>query len=71
MSPRVFKSEKTLYYECLSALDHGVYAVDNTASPLESGPSFIKGTLGAMIGHHRTVLMRYLYTISFLNNMYA
>ena len=42
MSPRIFKSEKTPYYECLSALDHGIYAADYTASPLELGPLVYK-----------------------------
>ena len=65
MSPRVFKSEKMQYYECLSALDHGAYAADDTASPLESGLLIYKGILGAMLGHHCTVLLRHLYTISF------
>ena len=74
MSPRVFKSEKTPYYKCLSALDHGVYAADDTASPLESGLLVYKGILSAMIGHYRTVLLMHLYTISFyssLNNVYV
>ena len=74
MSPRVFKSKKMLYYECLSALDHGVYGADDTASPLESGLLVYKGVLGAMIGHHHTVLLRHLYMINFytsLNSVYT
>ena len=69
MSPRIFKSEKMPYYECLSALDHSVYVADNTVSPLESGFLVYKGILGAMIGDHRTVLLRHLYTISFYTSL--
>ena len=32
------------YYECLSTLDHGVHAADDTTSPLESGLLIYKGT---------------------------
>ena len=43
-----------LYYECLTALDHGVYAADDIASPLKSGLLVYKGILGEMIGHHHS-----------------
>ena len=45
MSPRAFKSEKTLYYECLSALDHGVYAADDILSVPSSQAFVYKGYL--------------------------
>ena len=34
-----------------------MYAAENTASPLKSGLPIYKGILGAMIGHHRTILL--------------
>ena len=68
MSRRIFKTWKMPYCECLSALDHGVYAAEDAASPLKSGILVFKGILCAMIDHHHTVLLRHLYTISFYSS---
>ena len=68
MSRRIFKTWKMPYCEYLSALDYGVYAAEDAASPLESGLLVFKGILCAMIGYHHTVLLRHLYTISFYSS---